>query len=302
MRPETQAVLKEVAALLPVPLAELTPSEARRAVYDAFARFMPPPPAGVLFARGIVDGPHGEIPVITVDPPVRWGGTAVWLHGGGWIVGSADLVAPLAAVLANEIGIRVVVVDYRRAPEHGWPVAIDEAEAVASSLDTEPLALVGESSGGLLAACAAARLANRLTAHVLLNPALDPAMDTPSHAAFSDASDLPHADMEYFWRSWLGDEPPDDPLVRIVPDLSPAIVVTCEVDPLRDEGERHVTALRDAGVPVSHRRIMGQPHSLFWLAGRLPEGHQALRWAAHALRRRLGEAGLDPFTGRRDTR
>jgi acetyl esterase len=300
-------VLQTVKALTPTPLSRLTPEEARRAA-TVWSRFMPERPHGVTATRVATSGPHGLIPMTALSPPRESVGVVVYLHGGGWTVGSADLVEPLCAELCAQAGADVLLVDYRLAPEHPYPVAVDEAVAAVEwagrRFPGRPLALAGESSGAALAVSAALRLRDSvpIDAQLLLNPALDPRMDSSSFAEHGDGPDLTREAMAWFWRNYLGariTRPPAEaaPLgAAELRGMPPAVVVTAEIDPLRDEGERYAATLRTSEVPVASRRCAAQSHSLFWMAGRVPAALEALRWAAERLREALDGAATDRWS------
>jgi acetyl esterase len=193
----------------------------------------------------------------------------VYLHGGGFVLGDLDTHDARARRLAVATAASVVAVDYRRAPEHPWPAAVDDAAGVVRRVagDGTPVALAGDSAGGLIAILAALRLRDEvpLLAQLLLCPNADPALRCPSveekgHGWLLDADTL---------RRWVGmwlpdpdtrDSPLANPLVTDLRGLPPAVVVTAEHDPLRDEGEAYAVRLRAAGVPVTHRREPGLVH------------------------------------------
>jgi acetyl esterase len=226
-----------------------------------------------------VAGPGGEIPVRAYVPR---GGAApypviVWLHGGGWMLGSIETYRAPVRRLANASGAIVLSVEYRLAPEHPYPAAVDDAlaavrwaasEAVARvGGDPARVAVAGDSAGGNLAAVAARRLRDDvdLRLQALVYPVTDAGVNTPSYGEFGDRFGLTALTMKRFWDVYLdgadGSDPDASPLRD--PDLAgvaPAWVMTADHDVLRDEGEAYAAALEGDGVPVELRRWPGTIH------------------------------------------
>jgi len=191
------------------------------------------------------------------------GSTLMYLHGGGWVVGDVDTHDPLARRVTNATGARVVSVDYRLAPEHPFPAALDDAEEVLHWLWTQdpgrPLAVAGDSAGGGLAAGVALRARDKqipLAAQLMFYPAIDPAMTSPSIAENGTGYFLTEHDMAWFYRQYLPGgtaSGPEADLARAdLAGVAPAIVATAEFDPLRDEGAAYAARLADAGVPTQY--------------------------------------------------
>ena len=191
------------------------------------------------------------------------GSTLMYLHGGGWVVGDVDTHDPLARRVTNATGARVVSVDYRLAPEHPFPAALDDAEEVLHWLWTQdpgrPLAVAGDSAGAALAAGVALRARDKqipLAAQLMFYPAIDPAMTSPSIAENGTGYFLTEHDMAWFYRQYLPGgtaSGPEADLARAdLAGVAPAIVATAEFDPLRDEGAAYAARLADAGVPTQY--------------------------------------------------
>jgi acetyl esterase len=272
-----------------------------RAHHDRDALWLSGPGPDVASVRDLViPGPHGPIPLRAYR--ARQAGTlpvVVYLHGGGWTVGSVDSSDGVGRALAVATGALVVSVDYRLAPEHPFPVPVDEAVAAVRFLaahagelggDGGRLAIAGDSSGANLAAVAARRLRDEgegatLSAQALVYPVCDVSLDTPSAHAFASGYGFTAAAMRRYWALYLhgaeGSDPDASPLqARDLSGLPPAFVATAEADVLRDEGEAYAAGLRAAGVRVALRRYPGTVHG-FW------------RWLARsgAARRAVGEVG-----------
>ena len=210
---------------------------------------------------------------------------ALYLHGGGWALGSVEEVEPLCRRLANRSGWAVLAVGYRLAPEHPYPAAIEDVEravawlrreGAALGIDASRLALAGDSAGGNLAAAvtlrARARGAPAYLLQALIYPALDLADEAPSRLEFAEGFGLDRATVRWHVESYapgLADRrrPDVSPLrAESLAGLPPAVVVTAEYDPLRDEGEEYAVRLADAGVPVVATCYLGMIHGFADLA------------------------------------
>jgi acetyl esterase len=205
----------------------------------------------------------GGVPVRVYEPLDPRGGTLIFLHGGGWVVGDVETHDPLCRRVANGTGARVVSVDYRLAPEHPFPAGLDDAEEVLHWLWTEdparPLGVAGDSAGASLTAGVALRARDKqipLAAQLMFYPATDPAMTSPSFAENGAGYFLTGRDMAWFYQQYLpggpGRAPEADLAHADVVGVAPAIVATAEFDPLRDEGVAYAARLADAGVPAQH--------------------------------------------------
>jgi acetyl esterase len=206
-------------------------------------------------------------------------GTIVWLHGGGWVLDGLELSDALCRTLANESGATVVSVDYRVAPEHRFPVALDDGHdalrwVAVQIADGEPLIVGGDSAGGNLAAVCALRARTggpEILAQVLVYPITDSDLTTPSYLEYGEP-ELPMLSTEamaWFFECYArdGDDLTNAELAPLrTPDLSgapPAIVVVAEIDPLRDDALHYAQRLRDAGVEVTLLHYERMPHGFF---------------------------------------
>jgi acetyl esterase len=227
----------------------------------------------------------------------------IYFHGGGWVSGDLEMHDGVCRRLANRAQCVVVNVDYRLAPEHPFPAAIDDAfravvwsyEHAADLLVTgRGLAVVGSSSGGNLAAAVALRARDEgrppITLQVLLYPALDASMSSPSFRELHRGYLLEADQMAWFWRQYLGDgpTPPHEwasPLqASSLIGLPRAVIVTAELDPLRDEGESYAERLRESGVEVSLERYEGQIHGFIGFHRAITDGEAALDAIAAQIR------------------
>jgi acetyl esterase len=230
------------------------PGRAVRTVRDLDADGVP--------VRLYQDSDEAETPVV------------LYAHGGGWVLGDLATHDGLCRLLAAETGWAVLAVDYRRAPEFPFPAAFEDLDTVLGwlrengrqyDLDPTAVAVAGDSAGGLLAAVTARRerdAGRDLLAQVLICPTLSPAQDYPDLG--NDG--LRPQEMAEFWDLFCPpgvdrDQPDLDPFLADPAGLPPAVVVTAELDILRDEGERYAARLAAAGVPVVSTRYQHTVHN-----------------------------------------
>jgi acetyl esterase len=240
--------------------------------------------------------------VYTPDSPTPRS-LVVFFHGGGFVFCSIDTHDGLCRRLADATGAVVVSVGYRLAPEHRYPAGLDDCYAAlvwahghAAELGADPARLVvtGDSAGGNLAACAALLARDRggppIAFQVLVYPVVDAECATPSFTENGEGYFLDATSMRWFWAQYLGDGTRADAYASPcrATDLSglpPALVITAEYDPLRDEGEAYAEQLRADGVPVTYRRFDGMIHGFASMPRLFPEAAEAIDEIAAALRR-----------------
>ncbi len=215
----------------------------------------------------------------------------LFLHGGGFVVGGIDSHDWAARLLAVETGAPVLLPEYRLAPEHPFPAALQDslraARWLAERSDLAPagrIAVAGDSAGGNLAAacCLDARRQGPVIAGQLLwYPMLDVRADTPSMTEFAEGWGLSATEVRHFWQAYRGAAAPvptlSPALAGSLAGLPPAVVVTAEFDPLRDEGERYARALARAGVEVRLERVRGHLHGFLDYAAAEAGALQAAR-------------------------
>jgi acetyl esterase len=233
----------------------------------------------------------------------------LYLHGGGWVVGDLDTHDGVCRFLAREADAGVLAVDYRLAPEHPFPAAVDDAVAAlrwasahAAGLGFDPrrVAVAGDSAGGNLSAVVslvtAATEGPKPVAQLLIYPVTDLATKHPSYRLFSRGFFLTEAEMDWYRGHYLpSDEAARDerasPLrAGDLAGLPPAIVLTAGFDVLRDEGEAYAARLGDAGVPVHLHRAAGQVHGFANATAVSPSARAALRDGIRALVEALSKA------------
>ncbi|HUV09628.1 MAG TPA: alpha/beta hydrolase [Acidimicrobiia bacterium] len=261
-----------------------------------------------------IPGPAGDLPVRIFRPreaPTNQGSGrlpgVVYLHGGGWVICDLDSHDGACRRIANAIGAVVVSVDYRLAPEHRYPAAVDDAHAAAAwvadhaddlGIDSARLAVAGDSAGGNLAACIALMARDRggpaLAFQLLVYPVIDStatANDHPSKTENATGYFLTTAQMDWYRAQYLpldhdGNDPYLSPHVaESLAGLPPACIVTMEMDPLRDEGELYARLLADAGVPVVLHRAEGLFHGCFNMDAVLTGAKEAQGIAFAAMRK-----------------
>ncbi len=246
-----------------------------------------------------------EVPIRIYAPDLPGPlGAFVFYHGGGWITGDIPTHEGICCTLANQAGCVVISVDYRRAPEHKYPIAVNDAYAAtvwvcenAASLGVDParIAVGGDSSGGNLAAAVAQMLRDngdfRPALQVLVYPVLDYRFDTPSYRENAAGYGLTRESMQWYWQCYLakaedGGEPYASPLrAESLAGLPPTLIQTAEYDPLRDEGETYACRLRGDGVAVQLTRYDGMIHGFFRRGAMFDRAHEAVREVAAALRK-----------------
>ncbi|PKB80044.1 MAG: esterase [SAR202 cluster bacterium Io17-Chloro-G9] len=279
----TIRLLEQLAEGRAKPLHECTPGEAR-AMGAKLAELGGPAPAMQRVEERTIEGPDGQAQLRILVPIQSPRGVLVYYHGGGWVIGSIDDYDTVARKLAERTSCAVVLVGYRRAPEHRYPAAVDDSyEAlkwVARHLSDiagqeVPLMVAGDSAGGNLAAVMAIRARDRsgpsIALQVLIYPVTDADFDRPSYANPENEPLLTREGMIWFWDHYLPDssrrtEPDASPLrTENLAGLPPASILTAEHDVLRDEGEAYAARLREANVPTDLQRYAGQMHAFFTL-------------------------------------
>ncbi|HEY2998718.1 MAG TPA: alpha/beta hydrolase [Acidimicrobiales bacterium] len=305
--PEVQTILDLLAAVDDVPIEEMTPQAMREAYAMLNATGSKAEMASV--TDRTVPGPGGDIPVRVYVPTTEPGPrpVLVYFHGGGWVIGDLETHDSTVRALASGSGATVVSVDYRLAPEHPFPAPLDDCLAAVrwvadhgAEIDVDParLAVAGDSAGGNLAAAVALALRDTgpaLRAQVLVYPVTDGTLGEPSMDENGDGYFLTKATMAWFWDHYMGDrDRATEPAASVLhaPDealagLPPALVVTAEFDPLRDEGEAYASRLAAAGVDVTTSRYDGMIHGFFSMGDFVPEGKAAIDETSEMLRAAL---------------
>ncbi|MFG2730305.1 alpha/beta hydrolase fold domain-containing protein [Streptomyces canus] len=306
--PAVAIVLGAMISQDPRPFETLTLPE-QRATTEGLRALQLPPRETVRAIATSYPAAEGDLPVRVYVPENR--GTdlpvVVFFHPGGWITGSIDVSEEPCRALADDLGAVVVTPSYRLAPEHPFPAATDDTVAAVRWAaehardyggDPERIVVMGESAGGNLATVAAHRLRDEggpaLAAQVLLYPPIDPDADTPSHRRYAYGPPLSTAAFGQMWTQYLKDPAAkESPLavpskVASLQGLPPALVVTMEVDPNRDEAEAYAGQLAAAGVPTEVVRISGLVHASLNMSAYVPRSGEILKTVVAFLRTTLG--------------
>ena len=299
--PQAQEVLDQTEALGLPPNHTVSPQEARD---NSLSRPRAPGPEVAKVEDRTIPGPGTDVPVRIYTPngqgpfPVL-----AWYHGGGWVVGNLETADGTARHLAVETGCVVVSVDYRLAPEAKFPAASDDCFAAtqwiaqnASSINADPsrIAVGGDSAGGNLAAAVSLMAKDRgepsIVFQVLIYPVIAREFGTGSYRQNADGYMLTLDGMKWYWDQYLSsDADASNPYAApsVAKDLSglpPALVITAEFDPLRDEGEDYAQLLQSAGVDAKCTRYDGMIHGFFGMSAIMDKGKQAISEAAVALK------------------
>ncbi|HZO81279.1 MAG TPA: alpha/beta hydrolase [Candidatus Binataceae bacterium] len=308
LHPQMKAILDQAAAAGAKPFHSMTPVEARQAINGLLEAFKGTPESVAKSERREIPGPAGRIPVQIYTPEGKGPfPVLVYYHGGGWTIGETASWDPFSRSLCNASGCVVIAVEYRLAPEHKFPAPVEDCYAAAdwasknaASIGGDPqrVAVGGDSAGGNLAAAvslmARDRGGPRLAFQLLIYPATDAALDTPSQQQFKDDGYiLSRHDMVWFWGHYLrNDADKSNPYAcpaqaSDLRGLPPALVVTAGFDPLRDEGETYAARLQDAGVKCECVRYEGVTHGFVLFGTVLDEGRKAIADMGAALKKAL---------------
>jgi acetyl esterase/lipase len=308
LQPDVALVLDLVNGLGLPPLETMPPAEAR-AFSDAMSAQRPPGPDVGEIVDGTLAGATGDLAYRLYRPPSDGPHpVVVYFHGGGWVLGSATSDDPFCRDLCVRTDSIVVSVDYGHGPEARFPAAPDDAFAAtrwiaahAEELGCVPgrLAVAGWSAGANLAAvvCQLARDAGgpRIVAQLLLTPVTDSDLSRPSYSENGDGYMLTTPLMHWFWDHYADSDQRKEAkaaplLADDLSDLPPAIIVTAQFDPLRDEGDAYAAALTDAGVEVHHIRARGHTHTSLTAVDVVLTGAAVRAEMAASLRERIGVA------------
>ena len=302
--PNVRLLLEAIEALGNPPIEALSPPEARRLAAESLK-----PVGGVMEPLHSIEnvripGPDCEIPIRVYTPDVPAPRPAmVYFHGGGWVLCDLDTHDVVCSAIARRAGAMVISVDYRLAPEHKFPAAVVDcyaatawvaANAVRLGIHPHRISVGGDSAGGNLAAVVALKSRDQNGPVIALQALVYPVTDlssfaTPSYQEFACGYQLTKTEMEWFRDLYLSKpqdalQPHASPLLAgDLRRLPPALIITAECDPLRDEGEAYAMRLEQAGVPVTSTRYPGMIHPFFSLSGAIPEAFDAFEQIAGAI-------------------
>lgn len=290
---ETEALLYWASSATATPLWTLTPDAAREEYRRTLAKTEIAPPAIGAASDLAVAGPAGLMRLrryVTAEGGPKAEAAILFMHGGGCVLGDIDTHDIFCRTLCHDTGASVFSLDYRLAPEHPFPAAVEDTvtaltwlshEATSLGLDPERIAVAGDSAGAGLAAVALhetkGQLAAPVRAQALIYPALDLRGRLPSRTELAEQFPIPHDMIQWFFGHYFGSAWPfADP--RAIPalyedytGLPPALIITAGFDPLRDEGADYARTLAAAGVPVEYQCYEGTIHG-FMNMGRVLRG------------------------------
>jgi acetyl esterase len=307
--PKAAAIIEYMESTFPQVDTTVSGTEMRRRISDSTAQIGPVIGEQVGHVSDhLVSGPNGTIPV-RIYRPEGIGSSAplaMFFHGGGWVLCDLDSHDALCRAICNASRCVVVAVDYRLAPEHRFPIGVEDCYAATAGMvtqsssfgfDGQRLAVVGDSAGGNLAAAVAQMARDRngpeIALQVLLYPVIDHSDQTDSHRTIGDDFFLKSREVMYYWDQYLtqseeGDHPYASPLrASSHRHLPPALIIVPEYDPLRDEGEAYGRVLIEAGVPTTIHRVPGMFHGFLNFLTELEAADDAKREIGAALRSAL---------------
>ncbi|MBN3526910.1 alpha/beta hydrolase [Paenibacillus apiarius] len=255
-----------------------------------------------------IQGAHGEIPIRMYKPAIKGPHPVfIYYHGGGWVLGDLDRFDDICRRITRSSNCAVISVDYPLSPENKFPLAVEAAYSAAQwaydnaerlQLDPNRLAVGGDSSGGNLAAVvthlAKERASLQIAYQVLIYPVSDASMQSATYEEFAEGYFLTKKQMIWFFDNYLNSvEETTNPWVSPLlfsdfAGLPPALVITAEFDPLREESEAYAERLKEAGVPAVLHRYEGTIHPFVSFADEIDKGKEAIEEAAAALRSFFG--------------
>lgn len=310
--PATQAVLDKIDGAQIPPMDEMGVQGARDFMNAASVNDLDPPEIGDV-ADITIDGPVGDLALRIYQPAGRTDApmpVLVYFHGGGFVIGDLNTHDAICRMLVHHGNVVCVSVDYRLAPEHIYPAAVEDSLAAwdwvrshAGEIGADParIAAGGDSAGGNLAAILGQHARDKganLTAQLLLYPVVDFTTEYNSHIEHAETPPISKPVLDWFWASYFGDanwknsdtlkQPWVSPiLTEDFTNLAPAFVLTAGLDPLRDEGAAYAEKLSQAGVETIYQCVLGTVHGFLRSGKLIPATHDALIAAGNFLRVRM---------------
>lgn len=295
LHPKVKKLLANMARVGLKPIWDTPLAEARSLMLETSRLLGPPEPVAAVFDDA-VPGPAGDIPIRVYRPSAKALPVVVYFHGGGWVIGSINSHDAYCRSLANAANCIVVSVEYRLAPEHPHPAALDDAyEAlcwVSENVESlggkaGPIGVAGDSAGGNLAAVVSLMARDlggpQVGCQVLIYPITDCNFQTASYLEFAENYFLTREAMIWFWDQYCPRLATREtaylsPLrAKSFEGLPPALILTAEFDPLRDEAEAYAARLKQVGVDCQSIRYNGMIHGFTRRFQLLDEAHHALR-------------------------
>ena len=298
LHPQSQEFLDSIAAANRPAWSELPPNTSRK-MFGELTRSLGKGPE-IQRVRDVTSDEGVAMRIYQTDTS-RAQPVTMYFHGGGWVLGDLETHDSLCRQLAQKADCAVVAVDYRRSPEHRYPVALDDCYSATKwiaqrsdefGLDGTRLIVAGDSVGGNLSATVALKARDvsgpKLLAQVLIYPVIARVFDTESYTQYAEGYGLTREVMRWFWDQYLGTDEPDTyampSLAGSLEGLPPAHVVTAQYDVLCTEGEEYAAMLQRAGVATSVRRYDGMLHGFVHYATIFDVGRQAITDLGEVLR------------------
>jgi acetyl esterase len=305
IHPQARAVIEYLSGLGTPSIDQVPAAEARRQYRETRAALRPPAPN----LRHVHDLHAGGVPVRLYRPTERILPAFVFFHGGGWVVGDLDTHDVVCRQIAEQAHAVVVAVDYRLAPEHPFPAAVDDAwnatawiaaHAVELGIDASRIAVGGDSAGGGLAAVVALLARDsrtlRLSSQVLIYPVTDLRAESPSYSEYADGYFLTRAGMRWYIAQYapaveaIHDWRASPLLAPWVHGVAPALIIGAELDPLVDEGAAYARRLQGARVPVEYHLLDGMIHGYLTMGGKIDAANHTVALTAAHLRKTFSGA------------
>lgn len=307
--PQAVEVLRRLAAAGAPPIHQQSVAQARLGAYRLQEFFGPPEPIGAVEHR-FVPGPTADLPIriyVPNDEAASRGRPAlIYFHGSGFVISNVGIFDSPSRALANRTRCVVISVNYQKAPEHKFPIPFDDAYSATQwvlrnaddlGIDARRTGVIGDSAGGTLAAAVCLKARDEgvdgIAAQVLVHAPTQYGRITPSMIENARGMLLEAADIHWFYEHYLArasdaHNPHVSPMeAKSLTGLPPALIVTAEHDPLRDEGEQYGERLRTAGNPVVVRRYPGMIHGFYGMTGALDAAKQLFEDIADFTRRYL---------------
>jgi acetyl esterase len=306
--PQIAGMLAEYREKRGKPIQDMTAREARFAGW-VWKYLMGQPEEVASIAHHFIPGPSADLPARIYRPAGAGAGPApalIYFHGGGFVLGNLEICDPFCRALANRSGCVVIAINYQKAPEHRYPIPLEDCYAAtqwvfqwtdALNLDADRIGVAGDSAGANLAAAVTLRARDEsgpsLAWQLLAYPCLRYAWDSASALEYASGYTLERAGMEYFWKHYIA-RPADteDPLfaplkAKSHAGLPPALIVCAEYDPLRDDGVEYAARLEAASVQVTLKIYGGMAHGFLWMGGVVDRARDALEEIGAAARNAL---------------
>jgi acetyl esterase len=300
IHPQARAVIEYLSGLGTPPIDQLPASEARRQYRETRAALRPRAPT----LPQVRDFHAGTVPVRLYRPGDGTLPAFVFFHGGGWVVGDLETHDVACRQIAEQAQVVVIAVDYRLAPEHPFPAAIDDAwsatnwiaaHAAELGIDGSRIAVGGDSAGGGLATVVALMARDsrtlRLSSQVLIYPVLDLRADSASYAEYANGYFLTRAAMQWYIAQYaplpeaIHDWRASPLLAPWVHGVAPALIIAAELDPLVEEGAAYARRLQGARVPVEYQVLDGMIHGFLTMGGRIDAANHAVALTSATLRK-----------------